>query len=126
MEEADPSREGILVVATEGRGITGFASFGPSRDSDTGPRVTGEVPAVYVDPDAWGTGAGRALMGKAVAELARLGYAAATLWVLDANGRARRFYAIAGWKERRRTQDRRKPRFRHIRNPLPQDTTGCV
>jgi hypothetical protein len=32
---------------------------------------------------AWGTGAGRALMASAVAELARLGYADAILWVLE-------------------------------------------
>ena len=46
-----------------------------------------------------GTGAGRALMASVIAELARLGYADAILWVLDANDRARRFYALAGWEE---------------------------
>lgn len=99
MTETKPSRGGVLVAVTEGGGIIGFASFGPSRDSDTDPRVTGEVGAIYADPDAWGTGAGRALMASAVAELARLGYADAILRVLDTNDRARRFYALAGWKE---------------------------
>jgi GNAT superfamily N-acetyltransferase len=99
MEETEPSRGGVLVAAAEGGGITAFASFGPSRDSDTDPRATGEVFAIYADPDAWGTGAGRALMASAVAELARLGYASAILWVLDTNDRARRFYALAGWEE---------------------------
>ena len=94
-----PSRGGVLVAVAEGGGITGFASFGPSRDGDTDSRVTGEVFAIYADPDAWGTGTGRALMGSAVAELARLGYADAILWVLDTNDRARRFYALAGWEE---------------------------
>jgi hypothetical protein len=42
---------------------------------------------------------GRALLGSAVAGLARLGYTDAILWVLDTNDRARRFYALAGWKE---------------------------
>jgi GNAT superfamily N-acetyltransferase len=74
-------------------------SFGPSLDSDTDPLVTGEVFAIYAAPDAWGTDAGRALMGGAVAELARLDYADASLWVLDSNDRARRFYALAGWEE---------------------------
>jgi GNAT superfamily N-acetyltransferase len=83
---------------TEGGRITGFADFGASRDDDADPRVTGEVHAIYAAPDAWGTGTGRALMGGAVAELARLGYADAGLWVLDVNERARRFYALAGWK----------------------------
>jgi GNAT superfamily N-acetyltransferase len=59
--------------------------------------VTGEVFAIYAAPDAWGTGTGRTLMADAVTELARLGYADAVLWVLDANDRARRFYARAGW-----------------------------
>jgi GNAT superfamily N-acetyltransferase len=99
MEETEPSRGGVLVAVTEDSGIIGFASFGPSRDSDTDARVTGEVFAIYADPDAWGAGAGRALMAGAVAELARLRYADAILWVLDTNDRARRFYALAGWEE---------------------------
>lgn len=99
MEETEPSRGGLLVAVTEGGGITGFASFGPSRDSDTDPRGTGEVFAIYADPDAWGTGAGRALMTGTVAELARIGYTDAILWVLDTNDRARRFYTLAGWEE---------------------------
>ena len=98
LEQGQPSPGGgVLVAVTRGGGITGFASFGPSRDGDTDPRVTGEVFAIYADPDAWGTGVGRALMGSAVAELAQVGYADAILWVLDANDRARRFYALAGW-----------------------------
>ena len=99
MQQTRPSRDGVLVVAAKDGGIAGFASFGPARDSDTDPRVTGEVFAIYADPDAWGTGTGRALMGSAAAELARLGYADAILWVLDANDRARWFYARAGWEE---------------------------
>jgi GNAT superfamily N-acetyltransferase len=99
LEQDQSSRDGILVAVAEGGGIAGFASFGPSRDGDTDSRVTGEVFAIYADPDAWGTGTGRALMGSAVAELARLGYADAILWVLDGNDRARRFYALAGWAE---------------------------
>jgi hypothetical protein len=37
--------------------------------------------------------------GRSGAELARLGYADAILWVLDTNDRARRFYALAGWAD---------------------------
>jgi L-amino acid N-acyltransferase YncA len=70
LEQARPSRGGVLVAVAEGGGITGFASFGPSRDGDTDPWVTGEVFAIYADPCAWGTGTGRALMGGAVTELA--------------------------------------------------------
>ena len=38
--------------------VVGFASTGPSRDEDE----LGELYAIYVEPDAWSTGAGRALM----------------------------------------------------------------
>ena len=53
--------------------------------------------AIYVDPAAWSTGAGRALMEHAEAELIA-SYDEATLWVLDDNPRARRFYELAGWE----------------------------
>lgn len=43
LEQARPSGGGVLVVVADGGGIAGFASFGPSRDGDTDPRVTGEV-----------------------------------------------------------------------------------
>lgn len=99
MAETEPSRGGVLAAVAEGGAITGFASFGPARDHDTNPQRTGEVFAIYVDPDAWGTGAGRELMADAVAELTRLGYIDAILWVLDTNDRARRFYVLAGWAE---------------------------
>lgn len=99
IEESEPSRDGVLVAVAEGGGITGFTNFGPSRDGNADPTVTGEVYAIYVAPDSWGTGTGRALMGDAIKEMARLGYADAVLWVLDSNERARRFYALAGWEE---------------------------
>jgi hypothetical protein len=38
-------------------------------------------------------------MSSAVTELARVGYADVFLWALDANNRARRFHALAGWAE---------------------------
>ncbi|HEU5421786.1 MAG TPA: GNAT family N-acetyltransferase, partial [Streptosporangiaceae bacterium] len=43
-------------------------------------------------------GLGRMLMAEAVSQLAA-GYEQATLWVLDTNDRARRFYARTGWAE---------------------------
>src|SRR5260370_12258563 len=75
LEETDPSRGGVLVAVTEGGGTAGFASFGPSRDGDTDRRVTGEVFAIYADAGAWGTGAGRALMGSAVTDCKTVGSA---------------------------------------------------
>jgi GNAT superfamily N-acetyltransferase len=87
---------GVLVAEDDGR-VVGFASWGPSRDTDAAER-TGEVPAIYVDPSAIGIGVGRALFAEAANALRDAGYTCATLWVLEANGRARRFYERAGWR----------------------------
>lgn len=98
LETIDRSRAGIL-VAGSGAGIVGFAGYGPSRDADADPGQTGQLAVIYLLPQTWGAGTGRKLMAAAVDGLADLGYAEATLWVLDSNERARRFYAKAGWAE---------------------------
>lgn len=82
-----------LLVTDDG---TGFVSFGPSRDPDG--EGVGEVYAIYVDPGHWDTGRGRELMEAAVAALQEAGFEEATLWVLEDNPRARRFYERAGWR----------------------------
>lgn len=83
-------------VAESGGEIVGFASAGPSRDED-GDGV-GELYAIYVDPDRWGSGAGRELAAWADEALRAEGFVEATLWVLDDNPRARRFYEAGGWR----------------------------
>jgi ribosomal protein S18 acetylase RimI-like enzyme len=80
------------IVCVDAAQVVGFATIGPSRDED-GP---GELYAIYVDPDAWSTGAGRTLLADAEARLAAQ-YRTALLWVLEDNPRARRFYERAGW-----------------------------
>jgi GNAT superfamily N-acetyltransferase len=86
-----------LVAESDGE-IVGFADVRPSRDEDAEPEVTAELTAIYVAPHAWGTGAGRLLMTEALERLRTLGFEDATLWVLEDNPRARRFYEIAGWR----------------------------
>lgn len=54
--------------------------------------------SIYVRPDAWGSGAGRSLLVAACASLRSGGFGSATLWVLDSNERARRFYEAMGWR----------------------------
>src|ERR1700691_3096251 len=93
---AKQSRGDVVVVESAGE-IAGFAVFGPSRDADADPGRTGEVGAIYLRPGSIGQGLGRLLMDAVVSGLAGLGYADATLWVLDENARARRFYERAGW-----------------------------
>ena len=84
---------GTILVAERDGEVVGFAAVGPSPD----PQGAGELFAINLDPDHWGTGTGRALLGGAQAELARLGFGETVLWVLTGNARARRFYEIAGW-----------------------------
>ena len=88
----DRARDPVLVAEEVGR-VVGFAVVGPAQD----PEGAGELCAITVDPDHWGTGAGSALLAAAQAELARLDYAEAVLWVLPGNARARQFYELAGW-----------------------------
>ncbi len=86
----------VQLVAQDGDRLVGFVAFGPSGDEPVDPRI-GEVYAIYVDPSCWDRGYGRALFTTAVRGLTDAGFAEATLWVLDTNSRARRFYEIAGW-----------------------------
>jgi ribosomal protein S18 acetylase RimI-like enzyme len=81
------------VVAEVDGEIVGFVSVGPGTDPDT----DGELYAIYVLPDHWGSGVGRALMRAGEERLRELGHQHAVLWVLEDNPRARRFYEAAGW-----------------------------
>lgn len=87
--------------------VIGFAAFGPERGEDDGrdlPDLPGppdqdraELYAVYVLPRHWSSGAGRALVDRALALAAEAGYADISLWVLEGNERGRRFYEQAGF-----------------------------
>ncbi len=85
--------------------ILGWLSYGPSRDepavvpSSRVPGPVGEIYGIYVHPEHWRTGAGTALMGVGLAGLGSDGYREATLWVLERNSAARRFYERHGWRE---------------------------
>ena len=84
---------GVVLVAERDGEVVGFAAAGPSPD----PEGAGELFAIDLDPDHWGSGAGRALLEAAQAELERMGFAEWVLWVLPGNARARRFYEKAGF-----------------------------
>jgi ribosomal protein S18 acetylase RimI-like enzyme len=93
----EPSSGWATWVAQDGDAIVGFAVTGPSEDADADPK-TGEVYAIYLEPTRVGTGVGRTLFEHAVGDLRHRGFATATLWVLETNERARRFYETLGWK----------------------------
>jgi len=89
--------------------IVGFVSCGPARDEGDAPGRTGEIYALYVRASHWGRGVGRPLMRAALAELELRGFHDVTLWVLDANLRARRFYEKLGFHRDGGEKDERLP-----------------
>jgi ribosomal protein S18 acetylase RimI-like enzyme len=94
-----PRKQLPIFVAEGAAGLEDFASAGASRDGDAAPNRVAEVYAIYVAPAVWGRGVGRALMGAALAALSGAHFAEATLWVLEENDRARRFYEGGGWAD---------------------------
>jgi ribosomal protein S18 acetylase RimI-like enzyme len=62
----------------------------------------GDLGYLGVVPEARGRGVGRALLGQAIRDTARMGLVALTLAVDTQNGPAWRLYAGAGFKEVRR------------------------
>ena len=92
LSDPDPRTRTVFVAEDEGS-VVGFASCGGSRDV----AGEGELYAIYVAPEAWGSGAGPALMAAALDTLRRNGFATAHLWVLEDNPRAQRFYEREGW-----------------------------
>lgn len=94
----------LTVVAVAGLSIIGFATIGAAGDET--PSV-GELLALYVEPDSWGRGIGRALLVEGRRRLAQRGFDDAVVWVLRGNERAMRLYRSDGWvidgTERRET-----------------------
>lgn len=82
------------VVATDADRVVGVVRMG--RDPDE-PGV-GHVFSLYVDPSVQGGGVGRRLLDSTLSWFRSEGLAQATLWVFEANRRARVFYAMAGWQ----------------------------
>lgn len=83
------------VAANSGGLITGWISFGKSRDE--GADRVGEIYAIYLDPLYRGQGIGTALMKNAIEELLNQGFSSITLWVLQENKASRRFYEKASF-----------------------------
>lgn len=90
----------MFVAVDEDWVIRSYAFVRPvRRDADRHPVLdTGELCALYADPDWRGTGAGFAVHQAAMGHLAGYGFRHAVLWVLSGNAPSRRFYERCGWK----------------------------
>ena len=126
LAEAEDRRNGVLVADASGT-LLGFVGYSPSRDGDADPARVGEIDAIYLLPNAWGKGVGRLLMDAALGRLAEARFDRVTLWVLDSNVRARRFYDAGGWLAdgARKIEDSRGfpvAQVRYKRSLMPSET----
>jgi ribosomal protein S18 acetylase RimI-like enzyme len=87
----------VVQLAEQGGVIIGFGSSGPQLDASL--PYSGEIHAIYVLQRTQRLGIGRALMAAMARDLLAQGHLSATLWVLEANQRARRFYEQLGGRE---------------------------
>ena len=107
---AVPAGMRLWVAEREGR-IVGHATVVVDK-------TRGELSALYVVPEEWGSGVAAALHDEALVSMHELGAAEATLWVVEGNIRARRFYEREGWSADGETKssmlDLREVRYRRL------------
>ncbi len=108
LEKAD-SGVHAFVAEVDGE-IVGWCTCGVSRDEDA-TSETGELHGIYIRPDYINKGLGSRLVDRALEALHEDGYVMATLWVLDTNVKARKFYKRMGWKEDGNTKDEPRDTF---------------
>ena len=93
----EPRHRATRLVGVSDDGlVVGFALAGPSGGDPDGDE--GELYAINVDPDHWGTGLGSALLEAATEALRAADFLTAVLWVHPLNARARAFYETRGWR----------------------------
>jgi ribosomal protein S18 acetylase RimI-like enzyme len=88
-----PAAQACFVAAMHSA-ILGVVIAGPA----PGDPSDGHLSRLYVDPTHWGQGIGRLLHHYAIAHLRKHRFRSATLWVLEANAHARRWYEQLGWR----------------------------
>lgn len=85
----------IVVAEVDGQ-VVGFATFGPCRNEKSG-AADHELWALYVHPSHWSAGVGWALWQKSREDMVSEGAVTISLWSLERNERASRFYQGAGF-----------------------------
>jgi ribosomal protein S18 acetylase RimI-like enzyme len=101
-KEAIEFGEPQVMVAEQGGEIVGFVGFDRSRDPKS-KNTTGELWALYVDPDHLGQGVGLALWDAAREGLQDEDCTDVTVWVPLASSKALTFFDAAGFKREMNT-----------------------
>lgn len=86
----------VLLAEADGQPVA-FCQMIPTPDPDDDPITVGHITALHVLPDLRGRGHGRALLALVLDEFRRRAFREVTLWVLEANVKARRFYEERGF-----------------------------
>ena len=103
---ADPEWP-VFVIEENGQRVA-FCQMVPSRDPDDDSTRVGHITSIHVLPHLRGRGHGRALVDHVLAEFQHRGFSEVTLWVLEQNSPARKFYERYGFRQDAAT--RRYPR----------------
>jgi GNAT superfamily N-acetyltransferase len=90
----DPTQR-ILVCISDER-VAGFSYFGRSREKHAEP-TEAELMAIYVHPDYWRRGIGRAICRETIENL-RGNFSTVIVWVLRDNHNTRKFYEAMDFK----------------------------
>jgi ribosomal protein S18 acetylase RimI-like enzyme len=86
----------VFVIKEQGTAVA-FCQMIPSRDPDDDSTRVGHITSLHVLPHLRSRGHGRALIDHVRTEFQRRGYEQLTLWVLEGNHAARRFYERYGF-----------------------------
>lgn len=84
------------IVLAEQERVLGICHISEARHRDK--KEWGEVVAIYLLPEIWGSGAGSELFQTALRKLKQNGFKRVCLWVLKDNIRARTFYEKNGFR----------------------------
>jgi ribosomal protein S18 acetylase RimI-like enzyme len=77
--------------------VVGICTVRPSTDPEVDSAIVATMPTLYVHPDAWHRGYGRALCAEALKRAAARGFSVLTLWSIENNARAHEFYTAYGF-----------------------------
>ena len=112
----------VYVIEEASQGVA-FCQMIPTKDADDDPTRVGHITSLHVLPDLRGRGYGRTLIDHVCAEFQSRGFTEVTLWVLEENRDARRFYEKHGFRldgGTRRYPRTQVPEVRYrIRLPIP-------
>ncbi len=93
------TRDWPVFLTEEGGEGVAFCQAIATPDPGDDPKTVGHITSIHVLPHLRGRGHGRALLDHAFAEFRRRAMKEVTLWVLDGNAEARRFYERLGFRD---------------------------